>query len=222
MNTQAFNTAKRQRIIKTAIDLFRDSPKIRKVSIEEIAARARVSPTTIYHYFGTREALVAEVAKELVHTIVARSREFLGTQMPLAQKLQAIASVKLQLVSVLGDEVISKMVGQDPAMAEFVESIFNTELAPLWHDFLVQGKAEGLIDPDLDEAVFMAYLDVLIAGFRSKSDLLRQWVNNRKALEQLSRLVFYGFMKKDVDLFAQVPDDTRHVRRQRRTKESGK
>ncbi len=222
MNTQAFSKDKRQRIINTAIGLFRSSPKIRKVSIEEIAARARVSPTTIYHYFGTREALVAEVAKELVHTIAARSREFLGTQMPLAQKLQAIASVKLQLVSALGDEVISKMIGQDPAMAQFVEDMFNTELQPLWHDFLSQGKAEGLIDPDLDEAVFMAYLEVLIAGFRSKSDLLREWVNNRPALEQMSRLVFYGFMKKDVDLFAKVKDEAKPVRRQRRTKESGK
>lgn len=222
MNSQPANSAKRQRIITTAIDLFRDSPKIRKVSIEEIAARARVSPTTIYHYFGTRESLVAEVAKELVHTIAARSREFLGTQMPVAQKLQAIASVKLQLVSALGDEVISKMIGQDPAMAQFVEDMFNIELEPLWHDFLSQGKAEGLIDPDLDEEVFMAYLEVLIAGFRSKSDLLREWVNNRPALEQMSRLIFYGFMKKDVDLFAKVKDEPGNVRRQRPTKESEK
>lgn len=192
---------KRDKIIAAAAELFRDSHEMRKVSIEDIAHKAHVSPTTIYHYFGTREALVAEVAKSLVLTIIDRSRQLLASPLPLAQKLQAVASVKLQITSTMGNEVIGKMAGQDPMLATFVEDVFRTELAPLWHEFLAEGKAEGYIDPDLDEDVFIDYLDVLIAGFRSRPELIAQWRNNREVLEQMSRLVFYGFMKKEVDLF---------------------
>ncbi len=192
---------KRERIVEAAVDLFRSAHQVRKVSIEDIAEKARVSPTTIYHYFGTRDALVAEVAKKLVMAIVNRSRELLRTPMTLGQKLQAIASVKIALTSTLGDEVISKMASQDPALASFVDDVFRTELTPLWHDFIVEGKAEGYIDQDLDEDAFLAYLDVLMAGFRSRPDLLLGWQKDRRLLEQMSRLVFYGFMRKEVDLF---------------------
>lgn len=103
----------------------------------------------------------------------------------------------------MDDEVVTKMVSQDPALAKFVQEIFRTDMAPLWHELLAQGKAEGYIDQDLDENTFMVYLELLIAGFRSKPDLFRELGTNQKLLEQMSRLIFYGFMRKEVDLFTE-------------------
>jgi len=210
MTARSNNSGKRSRIIEAAAKLFGDSHKVRKVSIEEIAAEARVSPTTIYHYFGTRDALVAEVAKSLVRTVTNRSREFLNSSMPWAQKLQAIASVKLQLTSAFSNEVMGKMVSQDPALAKFVDDVVSTEFAPLWRQFLAEGKAEGYINPGLNEGVFMSYMEVLIAGFRTRPDLVQEWQKSRRLLEEISRLIFFGFMEKDVDLFGN--DDQNHRR----------
>ncbi len=198
---------KRTRVIEASTELFRESHKVRKVSIEEIADRARVSPTTVYHYFGNREALVTEVAKVLVRTIIDRSREFLRAPMPFSDKLQAIFSGKIQLASSVSDEVVSKVTSQDPEMAKFVAEIYESELLPVWRDFLADGKSQGYIDRDLDERVFVAYMDVLRLGFGAKSDLLQTWRQDRKLLEQLSRLALYGFMRKEVNLFA---DDSDH------------
>jgi AcrR family transcriptional regulator len=64
---------KRQKIISSAVSLFRSTHDVKKVSLEIIAEEARVSPTTIYNYFGNRETLVYEVIKELVRANLERN-----------------------------------------------------------------------------------------------------------------------------------------------------
>ena len=199
--TAKIGSAKRQRILDAAVELFRSAHQVRKVSIEDIAARAHVSPTTIYHYFGTRDALVAEVAKTLVVAITEQARQFLRSPLPFPQKLRAIISGKIALTSAVSDEVIGKMASQVADMGRFVDQVYRTEIAPLWHEFLEAGKSEGYVDPDLDEEVFLAYMDVLLAGFRARADLLEQWRARLPFLEKMTRLLFYGFLRKEIDLF---------------------
>ncbi len=193
---------RRQQILDAAADLFRSAHQVRKVSIEDIASRAHVSPTTIYHYFGTRDGLVAELAKSLVLAITGQARRFLRSSLPFPQKLQSIISGKVSLASAMSDEVVGKMVERDPEMARFVEGVYRSEIAPLWHEFLESGKKERYIDPDLDEEVFLSYLDILLVGFQAKADMLKEWRQNLPRLEKMTRLVFYGFLRKEIDLFA--------------------
>ena len=60
---------RRQAILEAALELLR-SNEIQAVTIEQIAARAEVSPPTIYNLVGTREqllvALVDRISEELV------------------------------------------------------------------------------------------------------------------------------------------------------------
>ena len=192
---------KKEIIIRAATELFQKSHRLGKVSVEEIAAHARVSPTTIYNQFGTRDRLVEEVARRLVLAIIDRSREFLHSPLPFARKLQAMISGKIALTSKADDEIIDKMVSQDPNMARFIEDVYRKELVPIWHDFFADGKAQGYIAPDLDEEVFVVYLDILRAGFTSRADMLKEWRSNLPLLEKMTRLVFYGFLRKEIDLF---------------------
>lgn len=198
---KSIDQTKRAKILSAAVELFRSSHEMRKVSIEDIARQARVSPTTIYNYFGTREALVGEVAKSLVVAIGERSHEFIHSSLPFPQKLVAIISGKIDLTSQMSDEVIAKMVSQDPDMADFVANAFKSEFYPLWHEFLAQGKAEGYVDQDLDAEAFLLLMDILRAGFGSRADLLKDWQKNMAILEKVTRIVFYGFLRKEIDLF---------------------
>ncbi len=193
--------SKREKVMAAAIELFRDSHQPRKVSIEDIARRAGVSPTTIYHYFGNREALVKEVAKSLVVSMAERAREFIQSPLPFDQKLTGIIAGKVELTSRMDDEVVGKMVSQDPDMKSFVDRMFKSEFYPLWHEFLRQGKAEGYIDPELDEEAFIVLLDILRSGLSSRQELLVEWRKNMGPLEKITRIFFYGFLRKEIELF---------------------
>jgi AcrR family transcriptional regulator len=192
---------KHEKILTAAVSLFRRTHDVRRVSLEAIAREARVSPTTIYNHFGTREALVAEVAKTLFREILDMARSFIRSDLPFPRKLTDIIAGKLDIASQVNGEVLTKLLSQDKSMAGFVEQIFRTEITPMWLEFIAEGKRQGYIDPSIDESSLMIYFDILRAGMASQPWLTRDWEKHMPVIEQLTRLMFYGFLKKDIDLF---------------------
>jgi len=204
MNAKTINIPrrpKRQVIIEAAVELFRRAHDVRKVSIEDIATTARVSPTTIYNQFGNREALVTEAAKSLLMDIGAMAEKVMTSDLPFDQKLTGIVTGKITLASAASNEVMSKLVSQDKNIAPFIEKMFRTFAWPMWRDFLAEGKSQGYIDPDLDVDVFLAYLDIFRAGMSAHQELILEWRQNPEKLEKLTHIAFYGFLKKEIDLF---------------------
>lgn len=194
-------TDKRQKIVDAAVSLFRRTHNVKRVSLETIAREAGVSPTTIYNNFGTREALLYEVIKVLTEENLERNRKLVRSAIPFPQKLTGIIGGKMDMASTLNGEVINKLLSQDEKIALFVDRLYEKEIKPLWHEILSQGKQEGYIDESLDEEALSIFLDVLIAGFRAKPDVLQNYNNNMGLIEQLTRIMFYGFLKKDIKLF---------------------
>jgi len=192
---------KHQQILNAAVDLFKRAHDVKKVSVEEIAQEADVSPTTIYNHFGTREALVAEVAKTLFRDVLDMARSYIRSDLPFPRKLTDIIAGKIDIVSQVNREVLNKLMSQDKTMSSFIEEVFRTEIAPLWLEFIDEGKRQGYIDPSTDSTTLITYFDILRAGMASMSHLTRDWEKNMPVIEQLTRLMFYGFLKKEVDLF---------------------
>jgi len=192
---------KRQRILKAAVTLFSRAHDARKVSVEDIAAEARVSPTTIYNYFGTREALVIDTAKVLMREILKMGFGVLRSDLPFPQKLQAIVSGKTNLIGQYSREVLGKLLGNDKNAAVYGRELFENEVKPLWREFIASGKKEGYIDPSIDDEALIAYLDLLRAGIAGKPELAVNYEQNMELLKEMSRLMFFGFLKKDIQLF---------------------
>lgn len=201
MKTTAENTAKRQKILTAAVDLFRRAHDVRRVSLEAIAEEARVSPTTIYNYFGNRETLVFEVVKELARANIERNRALVRSELPFSQKLIGIISDKLDMTEKVSSEIIEKLISQEKKTTSLIDVIYEKEIKPLWKEMVADGKKQGYIDPTLDDEALLVFLDVLQVGFRARTELLQGFKENVGFLEQLTRLIFYGFLKKDIDLF---------------------
>jgi len=195
------NPGKRQKIINTTISLFRQTHDVKKVSLEVIAHEANVSPTTIYNNFGTREALIYEVVKVLIRENLDRNTALIHSDLPFPQKLSRIISGKMDMVSKLNQEIIDKIVSQDQAIAPFIDKIYENEIKPLWKEMLADGKKQGYIDPSLDDEALLIYLDVMKAGFASRKDLMQDVATKTDLYLTLAHIMFYGFMKKDINLF---------------------
>ena len=194
-------TDKRQKIIDAAIKLFLHTHDVKRVSLEAIAREANVSPTTIYNNFGTRERLVYEVVRALVRERIEVARALFHSDASFPQKLTGIMSGKLDVMSQVNSEIIAKMLSQDRTIKRFIDEIYESEIKPLWRVMLADGKKQGYIDPTLDEEALLIYLDVIKTGFAARADVLPKFQDNTKLLLQLAHLMFYGFLKKDIDLF---------------------
>jgi AcrR family transcriptional regulator len=194
-------TDKSQKIIDAALSLFQRTHDVRKVSLEVIAHEAKVSPTTIYNNFGNRENLLYEVIKVLVRENLNSNRKLVHSDIPFPQKITGIISGKRYLVSKTNTEIIDKLISQDKTVASFIDEIYENEIRPLWLEVLADGKRQGFIDSSLDDEVLLTYLDVLNAGFKARQDVLQNFTNKIDLIEQLTHILLYGFLKKDIDLF---------------------
>jgi AcrR family transcriptional regulator len=200
---KAAKSGKRQVVLDAALKLFGSAHDVRKVSVEDIAKQAGVSPTTIYNQFGTREKLVTEVVREITLLAIERNRTVVHSKMPFAEKLMTIMGGKMALAKQLDAEIINKMVSQDKAIAGFIDKVFHEEIKPLWLEILDQGKREGYIDPSLSDEALLLYLDAIKCGLQNRPELVTGIPEKLQLIKELTRIMFYGFLKKEIDLFKQ-------------------
>ena len=192
---------RKQQILKSAIDLFSRTHDVKRVSLETIAREAHVSPTTIYNYFGTREKLVYEVIKTLLTENLERNRQIVRSNIPFPEKLIGIISGKLDMVSKVNGEILNKLITQDKTIAPFMDEIYENEIKPLLREIISDGKKQGFVDASLDDEVLLVYFNLLRAGYNVKKDALQKFVNNLPLLQQFSHIIYYGFLKKEIDFF---------------------
>lgn len=192
---------RRKSIISAAVSLFRHTHNVKKVSLETIAHEARVSPTTIYNIFGTRENLLSEVIKILAKENITRNRKLVRSKIPFPKKLMGIISGKINLASELNNEILTKIVTQDETVAPLIDMLYETEIQPLLLEMVADGKKQGYIDKALDEKALLIYIDIIKAGMSVRKDIAQNFTDNPVLIEQLTHIVFSGFLKKDIDLF---------------------
>jgi AcrR family transcriptional regulator len=189
---------KKRRILKAAITLFSKTHDIQKVSLEDIAREAAVSPATIYNHFGTRENLVREVSRELVGELLRKTRALIDSDVPFPQKLSELFSFKMDFID-KNREMLVKLLSQYESIVS--ETINLNEIKDLSNEFFDSAKKQGYIDESFDSQTLAEYFDVLRAGIAAKPVLASRFGENPRLVADFSRLIFYGVMKKDVGLF---------------------
>lgn len=198
------NPDKRQNIIDSALSLFGNTHDVKKVSLESIAKAAGVSPTTIYNSFGSREKLIFEVIKVLINQSMESNRLLIQSALPFPQKMAAVVSGKQDLIAQYNSELVNKIMSQDEGMRPYIDRLYETEIKPLWECMIKDGKKQGYIDPGLDETALMIYLDVIKAGFAGRQDLLKSLTASPEMLRGLTKIMFYGFLNRDIELFKEA------------------
>jgi AcrR family transcriptional regulator len=195
------NKDKKQSILDAALTLFRQTHDVKKVSIEAIAKQAKVSPTTVYNNFGTREKLVYEVIRLLFDDIIRQNRELLYSDVPFQQKLMGVISGKMNMLSSLNSEILEKIISQDESLAPYIDEVYVNEIRPLWLRMLDDGKKEGYIDEKINNEALLIYLDTMKAGMSVNREYWKNYQDKIVLMQQMMQIMFYGFLKKEIDLF---------------------
>ncbi len=108
--------AKRQGILKAAQELF-SQKGITDVSVTEIAALAKVSRVTLFHYFGDKETLAREALVEWVGQLASEYEEILYGDLPYPEKLSALFKTRVEGRGDIGDRFIQSAAWKDPQLA---------------------------------------------------------------------------------------------------------
>lgn len=188
----------KERIITTAIKLWRETHNVQKVSLADIAREAGISQTTIYNNFQTRDGLVEEVIKYLIHQTLDKQWAVVRSNLPLPVKIQNIISTKTDTMRNIYSDVLAKL-ANDAATREYLDNMYQAEIKPIMHEIIEDGKQQGYIRPDMPEEAVMIYLDMLKDGGMANTEKLKKLMDNSELMLGLTRLIYYGLFQKEFD-----------------------
>lgn len=195
--TSAQTDTKRDRIIKAAARLFNNTYNFNKVSMEDIAREANVSPTTIYNNFGNRDNLIISIIKHIHLAGLETYKAIIRADIPFPEKIKLSMERKINVVGELDWNLIDRMVSQDTGLADFAAEINETEAKPMLLELIEDGKQQGYIDPDLSNEAIMMYLEILQQSGSAFFHIVSAPGVSPDALKDLNHILFYGFMNRE-------------------------
>lgn len=192
MNKYEITTEKKKAsIVNSAMALFKEKG-FTGVSIKEIAALAHVSQVSIYNYFGSKEALVAECTNIIVSDILQQATEILTKDIEFVDKLKLALSLCSEELSNSISQYFAKEALGDPALANLLIENVNRKKTEVYREYIEIGKQEGIINSNIPTDTFLDFMEALnIMG--SKLELND---NTPTKIKHIHRLFLYGIIGK--------------------------
>jgi len=184
---------KKEATRRAALELF-EAYGPRKVSVNDIARKAGVSPVTIYNHFGSKQELVRAVIRQMLETSLAEFREIIAGNQPYIERFRQIFLFKQERLRILNSEMLQAVLSEDPEIRQFVNDLLERQLYDMMLSFFDEGKREGYIEPDLSNEAILLYIEMFQAFAYTRPDLYARFKTEPQLLNDTWHLFLYGLM----------------------------
>ena len=161
--------AKRRQILEAAVACFARKG-FHRTSTAEICAEAGMSPGNLFHYFPTKQSIIAAIVEE-ERRQTADYFEGINPSSDLFAELLDFMDIVLELASdptylKLALEIADEAI-RDEEIGNLVAKT-DTELQTALNTLLRNAAARGLVDPTLDPADSARWIAALVDGIFSR------------------------------------------------------
>lgn len=182
---------KKQAIIQAALHLFKEKG-FKETSIKSIAEVAKVSPVSIYNYFGSKDNLVALCVNDLFGEITQQAEDILNGYLDFKTKLDhAFTLCQEKMSQQISDYFQDKMV-EDSVFSTLLTKAITAKKRDIYRAYIKVGKEEGLIASALSTELILNVMDAL----NSVGNQLVLSDNLEAEVEQIHQIFLYGIFGK--------------------------
>ncbi len=146
----AYSAQKKKQILKVATDLFIERG-YNGVSVDAIVKEVGGSKSTIYNYFGGKQALFRAIVEDLSQQILSPLTETNLENLPLREGLTAIGKQAMSVIlSDRGVALLRMVIAQTQQFPELGELFFNAGPQSNWNrlsQYLDQQQQKGKLKP---------------------------------------------------------------------------
>ena len=186
---------KKESIRQASLELFK-LYGFKKVSINDIAHKAGVSPVTIYNHFGSKDELVRDVVKNLFNSMLERIQKIIDSDSSFPEKVEAIVFDKSQTASQFQGELAKTLLQSDPEMQEFVDKLLQEDSVRMTKELFEQGRKDGYVGKKISDESLFLYFQILRYGLSATAEAISKVVLDENAIRELNNLFLYGMIGK--------------------------
>jgi len=182
---------KLESIRQAAAHLFLKNP-VDKVTVEEIAAEAKVSYATVFKYFGSKQDLVVEVMKWLYERSYEELEEILKGDKPYLQRIQEMMFQKGRMFENANLDLFEHARSYNPQEISRIAALYEEKKKHLYYEFFQEGKDNGLIHPDIPIDAIILCRKALMALIRTEPEIIIEFKHDAELLKGFFRILLYG------------------------------
>lgn len=160
MHTDIRNFDDKQKIIHYARDRF-FKEGFAKITVDEIAAEMRISKSTLYKYFPSKDALVQESVMSIIREVMARVKLILDADSNAIEKFRSMIVILTRNIMRFTEKFIRDMQINAPHIWEQIDEIRNKVMYENISRIIKQGQKEKLFIEYPPEIILGAFIGAL-------------------------------------------------------------
>lgn len=184
---------KKKAIIQTALDLF-DQYGYEKVSMTDIAEKARVSRASIYNFFDSKDNLRRIIIKDILDESIEKVQKLLQEQVNFIDKVGEYIKIRTWYYGKHSLKFFFDAVESDLELRQYLDD-FTTAHRQLLIRFIDEGKQSQVFSPNISNIAIEMYIDIFQTYFlqnMSKGEIHDRLELNPKLAEEINMLFMDG------------------------------
>jgi len=187
---------KRESIKLAAAQLFQHNT-VEKVTVQEIAAAAKVSYAIVFKYFGSKEDLVLEVMKWLYEQAYDELEKILHSEKTYLDRMQEMFFHKEKLFENVNLDLFKHANSYNPEEIAKIVTFYEEKKKHQYYEFFEEGKKKGIIHPDIPIDSIILHRNAIRELFLANPELVLQFKYNSDLLKGFVRILLFGIMGKE-------------------------
>ena len=165
---------------------------IKRVTVEEICTRARVSKMTFYKFFRNKEDLIMRMLEDLYQEGQARFDAIMAQAIPFSEKIAQFIEFKMDYSKRMSKDFYLDLFNYTPALRQLLETWSQRGREQIIQLFR-NAQQDGEIRQDLDLNFFTYIFDYLLA-LQNDPQFIALFPDTATLAKNWMQFFFYGVM----------------------------
>ena len=182
---------KKKQILDTAETLFTRFG-MKRITVEEICEKAKVSKMTFYKYFPNKNEMIKFWWREIIDEGYRRFDEVNKKDIPFTHKIEFILKLKKEYADKLSKEFVEEYIESLPDMRESFSEAYQYSIARFMN-IMNEAQEKGDVRKNIRPEFFLAVVNKLLE-LAQDPEVRNLYPNYTDLVLEINNFMFYGIM----------------------------
>ncbi len=167
----------------------------KRVTIEEVCRKAKVSKMTFYKHFKNKMELIKYLLNFIFDASLKKYREIMDSDIPFSDKVKKTIDLKMEQSQDISSEFMDDYIRHaDPEMLQFLNEIKTKNLTMIVNDY-TEAQKNGEIRSDIKPEFILYFLNHMFEMTKDEN-LGKMYSNPQDLIMEMTNFFFYGVLPR--------------------------